>query len=250
VAVAYTDTEVRLCRAAAKAGIKYVMPNHWGSDLSNPTLIAEMYAGQYNHSKWDAFAEAGLAWTALACGFWYEHSMVVPTLFGFDLRGKEVTFYDDGATKINISTWDLCGEAVAKFLSLPIFPRDEDDKSVTMSRWFNTVLCVADFTISQKDIFASVLRVCGDDEKDWKVSYEPAEERVKKGRELMAAGGPNARAGFGMQMYARAFYANGDGNFGAKHGLANEVLGLKAGDLDEHTRNAKRMIQEGWSYHT
>jgi hypothetical protein len=243
------DTQGRLVRAAGKAGCKYVMPNHWGADIRNVKLCTEYTAGGWDDGRWKRYEDAGTTWTALCCGFWLEHSLVGgPALFGFDLKKKEMTFYDDGKTKINIGTWEICGNAVAALLSLPILPEDENDESVTLSRWFNRPLYVADFLISQRDIFESVLRIWGGKEADWTIKYEPSKERHEKGMQILKAGGPTAQMGFGMQMYARYFYPNGDGDFQSKYGLANDVLGIKAGKLDDHVANAKKLVESGWNY--
>jgi hypothetical protein len=236
-----SDLEYRLVKAAAKAGCKYVMPNHWGADIRNVQLCTDYMGGQWDDGRWKRYEDAGAIWTVLCCSFWLEHS-------GFDLKKKEVTFYDKGETKIDVSTWELCGNAVAALLGLPILPEDGNDKSVTLSRWFNEPLYVADFLISQRDMFDSVLRVWGDKESDWKITYVPVKERFDEGRKLLYAGGPAAQTGFGMQMYARMFFPNGDGDFGSKYGLANDVLGIKAGKLDDHMEKAKKMVDGGWNY--
>ncbi|OQN95409.1 hypothetical protein B0A48_18595 [Cryoendolithus antarcticus] len=119
-------------------------------------------------------------------------------------------------------------------------------ETVTLSRWINKPLFVSSWLLSQRDMLASVLRVWGDKESDWTIRYQPSKERFEEGSKLTAAGGPDQQKGFGMAMYARVFFPNGDGNYEAKHGLANEVLGLPKEDLDESTRNLKRMMDSNW----
>jgi hypothetical protein len=230
VTVAYDETEATLYRAAARAGVPYVMPNHYNVDIDNEKLIAEIMP---DHPwPWPVRKQLleglGLGWTALCCSFWYDFSLSAsPFHFGFE----------------------MCGRAVAALLNLPILPRDENDtETATLSRWINKPLYVSSWTISQRDMLASVLRVWGDKESDWTIKYQPTEERYREGRKMVAAGGPDAQNGFGMALYARGFYPNGDGNFEAKHGLANEVLSLPKEDLDEHTRSVKHWIDSNWAY--
>lgn len=45
------------------------------------------------------------AYIAVSTGFWYEWSLAIAPAFGFDFAKKSVTFFDEGETKISISTW-------------------------------------------------------------------------------------------------------------------------------------------------
>ena len=100
-----------------------------------------------------------------------------------------MTFIDDGKTKINTSTWEQCGRAVAKLFSLPIYPEDEHDKSLTISHWKNDAVHIQSFFVNQQDMFASMLRVTGDKESDWTIEYQNAQERYKQGQEWLKEGG-------------------------------------------------------------
>ncbi len=51
------------------------------------------------------------------CGFWCEVSRAAEPC---DQRAQGHLFFDDGQTKINTSTWDQCGRALAGLLNLPI----------------------------------------------------------------------------------------------------------------------------------
>lgn len=151
-------------------------------------------------------------------------------------------FYDEGTAKIDTSTWKACGGAVGKLLALPILPEDEEDKGPTVSSWKNDFVRVGSFEINQKDMFASVLRVTGTKESDWKVSYQPVKERFEEGRAMMQKGN---MMGFGQLLYARAFYPDGAGNFGKIPGLDNEKLGLPKEDLDEATKFGIHLHESG-----
>lgn len=167
------------------------------------------------------------------CGFWYEHSLSFRFAYGFDAEKKEATLYDDGNTKINTSTWPQCGLAVAKLLSLPILPENAMDKKLTLDQTRNKPTYISSFLISQKDMLASLLRVTGTKEADWKIEYEGSKKRFEDGEKELAAGN---RLGFGKLMYARVFFPVDCGEFEDK--LLNEALGLPKEDLDEYTRKA------------
>ncbi|KAH8779658.1 putative oxidoreductase CipA [Hyaloscypha finlandica] len=237
------DTQSKLLKAAAQAGVPYVMPNVYGGDILNNSLQAE---GMYDSRPKIAEIESlGLSWVVLVCGFWYEWSLALgPFWFGFDFANKKVTFFDDGKTPINVSTWPQCGRAVAGLLSLKELPEDENDKSPTVSRWKNKPLYITSFKSSQRDMLDSVHRLTGSSDKDWEIEYEPSLDRYEHGKAEMQKG---MRTGFAKAMYARVFYPNGDGDFESSRGLDNELVGLQKEEIDEITRGALDMVESGWN---
>ncbi|PIG86538.1 oxidoreductase CipA [Aspergillus arachidicola] len=225
------DTQSKIIQAAAKTGVKYVMPNVWGCDVTNDNLV-----------------NSGLGWERLRGAFDDIERRVVsigPATFGFNFAEKKMVLFDDGETKINVSTPAQCGRAVAKLLSLKVFPEDENDRSVTLSRWLNKPVYISSFRITQKEMFESWKRVTGEKNEDWTVVYESSRERYEKGLERMKNGDHGA---FVQAMYSRVLFPNGDGDYESKHALANETLGLPQEDLDELTRNAKVMVDRGYDY--
>ncbi|GFF34908.1 hypothetical protein IFM46972_04392 [Aspergillus udagawae] len=241
------DTQSKLIQAAAKAGVPYVMPNCYGVDITDEKLRKESLAGEPVKQACAEIEATGVSvWVALVCGFWYEFSLSTgPEWFGFDFKEKKVTFYDDGSTKINVSTWEQCGRAVAAFLKFKELPEDEDDKSPTVSGWANKPLFISSFLASQRDMFESWKRITGDKDEDWTIEYEPTAERYQRGIERMQKGD---RRGFAQALYARVFYPNGGGDYESRRRLDNSVLGLPKEDLDERTKRAKEMFESGYSY--
>ncbi len=185
------------------------------------------------------------AWIGLACSFWYEFSLAVgPNAYGFDMKNKKVTYFDEGETKIIASTWAQCGRAVANLFSLPILPQDENDRGPHLDQWRNRHVYVSSFLVSQKDMLDSVLRVTGDKESDWTIGNEPAEERWNRGQQELKGG--NFMVGYQTCMYTRVFYKDGSGDFSQK--LDNDKLGLKEENLDEATKTAVDMVKNGYNY--
>lgn len=154
-----------------------------------------------------------------------------PAAFGFDFSNKAVTFFDQGETKISLSTWPQVGRAVAALLSLPI----HSENGPSLDNYRNQVVYVNSFTVSQKDMLASVLRVTGDKEEDWNISKESSKERYTTGIKQMKEG---EKIGFAKMMYTRVFYPDGSGNTEAKKNQLNEILGMKKEDLDVATKAA------------
>ncbi|KAM0457386.1 hypothetical protein ACHAPV_003298 [Trichoderma viride] len=236
-------TQEKLIAAAAKAGVPWIMPNSYGADFANKKMLKETMTDG-NSDGVAAIEKAGLSWIYMSCSFWYEYSLSMgEPFYGFDIPTKKVTFYDDGKTRINTSTWRQCGRAAAHLLSLKELPDDENDTSPTVSQWRNKPLYVSSFLVSQRDMLDSIHRNLGTKDGDWEIQYEATDARYSRAMEMLKAGN---FLGFGMGMYSRAFFPNGDGNFEAKYGLANEPLGLPKEDFDEATKLAIEMAEAGF----
>ncbi|RMZ84737.1 hypothetical protein DV737_g984, partial [Chaetothyriales sp. CBS 132003] len=225
------DSQAKLIQAAAKAGVPWILPNEWGSVYDDPQVTHDTFIGLGNLAARKLISDLGLNWVGVACGFWYDYSLGVSKFaFGFDHHQKEVTFYDDGNTKITTSTWSLVGKAVATLLSLPI----ETSSGPSLSDWKDKMVRVSSFIVSQKDMFESVKRVTTTTDKDWTIKYEPTKQRYEEGVKIFD-GGKGSRFGFVQLLYSRYFYADGSGNI-SSHGLDNEKLGLPKEDFDAVTK--------------
>ena len=155
------------------------------------------------------------------------------------MKNKKVTFFDDGKTRISVSTWRQCGRALAALLSLP-----ESGGSPALSQWKNKPFYIASFLINQRDMLDSIHRVTGTTDHDWEISYEPTDQRYKDGLDEMQKG---IRTGFAKSMYSRVFYPNGDGDFESSRGLANDLIGLPKEELDDATKRTVEMVESGWN---
>ena len=196
------------------------------------------------------------SYIAVVTGFWYEWSLAVPEAFGIDFAKRTVTLFDEGETKISTSTmpqvhaynrqtlsWPKrlnssyqVGRAVAALLSLPIKPSVSINKDAPcLSNLANKVVYINSFTISQKDMFASALRVTGTKEADWTITKEPTQSRYASGTKEMKEG---KRIGFAKMIYSRCFYPDGCGDFEQHKGTLNALLDLPEEDMDEATKAA------------
>lgn len=240
------DVQLKLVEAAAEAGVRYIVPNGWGLDPTHPSSD-DAFLGPGQRAIQKRIEEIGKScWIEFVSGCWYEFSLGGTTdRYGFDFQNRSVIFYDDGMARINTSTWDQTGRAVAKVLSLKEKPENKDDGSLTLSSFKNKLVYFSSFYVSQKDMFESVLRVTGTKQEDWKISYENSAERYQSGLDLLKQGD---RRGYMRAMYVRMFYPEGSGNgsgaYEPMRGLHNDLLGLPKEDLDERTKIAIERSQE------
>ena len=245
-----SDIHSKILNAAAKAGIRHIMPNSFGFDHTNESLMEESPLSADPKSMLAEVEAAGCFWTSMICSMWYEYSLAMGSIwFGFDIANKKLTLYDDGTTKINVTTWEQCARAVSALLSLKELPEDANDKSLTVSAWRNKPLVVSSFLVSQKDMFESWKRVSGDKDSDWTIEKEPSKERYQRGIEAMkSAQDPlSARMGAATASFVRLFFPNGGGDYESTLGLDNAKLGLPKEDLDERTAVAKEMVEQGYA---
>jgi hypothetical protein len=237
------ETQTKLIEAAASANVPWILPNEFGGDPLNVEQEKDTFLGAAKAKYREHIEELGKSsWIAIACGFWYEWSMARgPTLYGFDFKEKSLTMFDEGQTKICTSTWPQCGRAVAALMSLKVEPQGEGEVSLT-THFKNKPAYISSFTISQGDMLESVLRVTGDEKKEWKITNVPVKEYYKSGVEEFQKGN---MVGFQKLLYSRAFFPESSGNFEATRGLHNEVLGLPKEDLDEFTKVVIQLAEKG-----
>ncbi|KAK4122071.1 NAD(P)-binding protein [Parathielavia appendiculata] len=236
------DTMSKLIRAAAEAGVPYILPNWFGHDAANDSLCQDSFLTQMRDNVRDEVQRLGVSSPLfLICNFWYEFSLGGgPDRFGFDFQNRSLVFFDKGSVAINTSTWPQCGRAVANILSLKELPDDEKDQSTTISQFRNDggLIYISSFRLSQRDMFESVKRVTKTTDADWTITHESSEQRWKDGMAEVMSG--NFKA-FTKMLYSRMFFPNGDGDYQSRRGLHNDVLGLPEEDLDAATSIGVRM---------
>lgn len=229
------DTSEKLIRAAADAGVAYLLPNEWGPDTQVEDVVRDVPSFAKGPEARKLIQQLGVSQClSVSTGFWYEWSLAIPASFGFDFSSQTATFFDDGSTPLSTSTWPQVGRAVAALLSLPI-KAEGGDSERCLEHFKDGHVYVNSFTLTQADMLASVLRVTGDKPEDWTVTREPARERYSKACEAVQNG---ERIAYVRQMYTRIFFDDGNGNFEKTRGVANGILDLPREDLDEATARA------------
>ena len=206
--------------------------------MSDRAVLRDSIVGLRTAEVREAAQKQGFGdhWFGITCGFWHEFSLGGgPERFGFDMTKRSVCFFDEGTTKINTTTFPQVGLAVARLLSLKIWPEDAEDKSLHLSQFRGGQVFISSFKVSQQDMLDSVLRVTGTETKDWTVTKESSKKRYADGVKALQEGDI---MGIGKALYARIFYPDGTGDYEKKHGLQNELLGLPKEDLDQATKES------------
>lgn len=244
-----------LIDAAAAAHVPYILPNEYGIDhASSPQLGHDILIGPAKAAerhRVESHGAGGSAWISLITGFWYEWSLSGgPDRFGFDFANKHLTLFDQGTVRLNTTTFPQVGRAVAQLLALRIHPDatdtsdDNDDAGPYLDQYRNRFVHVASFTLNQREMLESVRRVTGtgDPTDDWTVTHVPVRDAYAAGVQALQAGRSD---GFVRLLYARMFFPDGAGDYGAARGLENDVLGLPREDLDEYTKIAVETAAQG-----
>ncbi|GAB1312544.1 NAD(P)-binding domain-containing protein [Madurella fahalii] len=237
------DLHRRIVAAAGKAGVPYIMPNVYSYPIDRYHIAKEedVY-GKLVLERINGIEKHGLSSPiTLACGFWYEWSLALGNQgFGFTIKDRKVTFFDDGKRTITVSTWDQCGRALAAFLSLP-----ESGASPSIADFKNKFLLINSFRVSQRDMLDSLHRVMGTTDADWDITYESTAKRVQEGTEELKKG---MFTGFVKTLYGGVFMpSNPNSDYAATQPMANDILGLPKEGLDEATKRAVDMVQNGWN---
>lgn len=222
--------------AAVEARVRYIVPNEYANDREKTDLAKETIVGQSQLELRQYIEQVGKGkthWIAITCGFWYESSLGGSrACFGFDIPNREVTFFDNGTTKVTTVTRRQCARAVARLFALPV-TSPEGGTLPCLSDWENKALYIGDFHVSQRDMLDALLRVTGTQESAWIVKHETSQGRHQRALKRVRAGDFSA---FVEMLYARTFYPEDPGEFQSK--VQNKMFGLPEESLDEATRDA------------
>lgn len=74
-AMAQASSSVALIDAAAVAGIKYIIPDEWGTDRAQVQLGKDLMLAEGQIMICESIESKGLEWISIGSGFWYEYSL-------------------------------------------------------------------------------------------------------------------------------------------------------------------------------
>ncbi|KAJ4320314.1 hypothetical protein N0V84_005915 [Fusarium piperis] len=207
-------------RAAAKAGVPYILPTEFGTDIEALELTREQPIISEKKGMRDLVEQLGVgSWIAVVNNLWFDWSLKM-NCWGINIKERKAEIWNGGNVKANTSTIKRVGAAVAELLSCP-----EEE----LSAYKNKPFYISSFWISQREMLESVQRVTGTTDADWEIKerdidefVSECDERLKKG-DMMAA----------LHKLSSLLLREGHGG-NYNHKMADmERFGLQQEDLDE-----------------
>lgn len=235
------ETQTTLIKAAADAKVPWVLPNEWG-EMSDEPASQDVFIGKGKTAARALIESLGVSsWIGVANGFWYQFSLSTPGSIhlGFDIKARTAMIYNNDNETMDVSSWAQISRGVAKVLSLPIHAEGNE---LSLEHYRNKFLNIKSFTINQREMLDSILRVTGDKESDWTITYKDPEEEFKEGMQQLQSGN---REGFVRLLYARYFYKGEPASHTKRYGDDAAKLGLPKEDLDTAAKEAVEMVKNG-----
>ncbi|KAI9675320.1 MAG: hypothetical protein M1817_001223 [Caeruleum heppii] len=231
------DVQSDLIKAAANAGVPWVLPNEWGQDGANPELAAAVPLLGHKAKYRKEIEELGRSsWIGVANNLWFDFSLK-GGFYGIDIPARKARVCDGGTNAFAATTVAQVGRAIARLLSLPV--QASSPSSPSLSDYKNKFIYISSFSVSQNDMLAAVQRATGTTPSEWTVTDIPVDEFIQDGRDKFAKGD---RMGMINVLYGATFKRGlGDQYHGRE--LANEKLGLKEEDLDEVVQRVVKEVE-------
>jgi len=225
------NSQIMLIEAAAEAGVRWVLPTEFGSDI-NSSLAKEFPMMGMKKKYRDLIEEKGMSWVAVVNNPWFDWSLK-QGMWNIDIPGKRATINNVGEAKFNTTTLGQVGRGVAALLSLP------DEK---LNNYKNGPVYLRSFLLSQRDILDSAIRATGTTESDWQVTTQDPEVTIQTARDAVAAGNPMAFVG---EFYTAHMQEGRGGNYEEKAAKDAVVLGLEKENLDEIIKRVVKELETG-----
>ena len=153
------DLGDQFIRAAAKAGVPYILPTEFGVD--SPLVENEHSMMAPKVARRRLIEGLGVSsWIAVIVNFWLDAN-VQSGLWGIDVKARKAEIFKGADAKISTTTVSRSGEGIAALLSLPEFE---------LARYRNNSYYFSSFELSQRDIFEAVKRATGTNDADWETT--------------------------------------------------------------------------------
>ncbi|KAL0936046.1 oxidoreductase [Colletotrichum truncatum] len=225
----YSTGQEPLIRAAAKAGVKWILPTEFGSSPDPSKLLDSSPILQGKIKTRKLIEELGANWIAIVNNPWLDWSL--PSGFwGIDVKNRTATLYDGGKTKFVTTNLPTTGKGTAGVLSLP---------DAELEKYRNKPFYLKSFYLTQRDILDSVQRATGTTDKDWKIEEADAATVVAKAEENAKNG--DHFAGL-IAFYVNHMRQGWGGDYNDKVTDLSKI-GLEEESLDETIKRVVKEIQ-------
>jgi uncharacterized protein YbjT (DUF2867 family) len=221
------DSQIMLIEAAAEAGVRWVLPTEFGSDINSP-LATEFPMMAMKKKYRELIEKKGMNWVAVVNNPWFDWSLK-QGMWNVDIPGRRAIINNVGDAKFNTTTLGQVGRGVAALLSLP------EEK---LNNFKNSAVYLRSFLLSQREILDSAIRATGTKKSDWQITMQDPEVTIQTARDAVAAGNPMAFVG---EFYTAHMQEGRGGNYEEKAAKDAAVLGLEEENLDEVI---KRVVKE------
>lgn len=164
-----------LIRAAAAAGVPYVLPTEFGSD-PDAKLVDELPEIAAKRQWRNLIEGLGVSsWIGVISNPWYDYCLPLSQFTSIDPIAKKATLWDGGNVKMSFSTLPTVGRATAELVSLP-----EDQ----LHQYRNKFFFVSAFHATQRDVLNSVIKATNTRVEDWSVEERPSDEAIARANAL------------------------------------------------------------------
>jgi uncharacterized protein YbjT (DUF2867 family) len=221
------DSQIMLIEAAAEAGVRWVLPTEFGSDINSP-LATEFPMMAMKKKYRELIEKKGMNWVAVVNNPWFDWSLK-QGMWNVDIPGRRAIINNVGDAKFNTTTLGQVGRGVAALLSLP------EEK---LNNFKNSAVYLRSFLLSQREILDSAIRATGTKKSDWQITMQDPEVTIQTAKDAVAAGNPMAFVG---EFYTAHMQEGRGGNYEEKAAKDAAVLGLEEENLDEVI---KRVVKE------
>ncbi|EXL93760.1 hypothetical protein ACKRZS_003159 [Fusarium odoratissimum] len=217
-------------RAAANAGVPYILPSEFGPDPFAVQLVEENELLIAKKRIRDLIESIGVSsWISIAVGPWLDAGLN-QGLWGIEPKTRNATIWRGADAKINTATISHTAEAVAAVLSLP---------EAELAKYKNKAVYTPSFHLTQREILDAVQRATGTTDADWDIKTRDVNEVAREYEDKISQG--DGVAPF-VKFFITHFLEGHGGDFNHKVHSTEleklEQLGLHKEDLVQAIRVA------------
>ncbi|EGU81576.1 hypothetical protein FOXB_07921 [Fusarium oxysporum f. sp. conglutinans Fo5176] len=217
-------------RAAANAGVPYILPSEFGPDPFAVQLVEENELLIAKKRIRDLIESLGVSsWISIAVGPWLDAGLN-QGLWGIEPKTRKATIWRGADAKVNTATISHTAEAVAAVLSLP---------EAELAKYKNKAVYTPSFHLTQREILDAVQRATGTTDADWDIKTRDVNEVAREYEDKISQG--DGVAPF-VKFFITHFLEGHGGDFNHKVHSTEleklEQLGLHKEDLVQAIRVA------------